>query len=217
MTRWCLIITLVGALAACSDARAPDNRAVYLLLDTSGTYTEELDKARSMLAWMLGSLDSGDSIAVALIDSGSFTEKDIVAKITFDDRPSVANGQKRAFKKKVDEVLANIDRGAAHTDITGGVMQGHDFLTETGAGERYLFVFSDLEEDLQEGHIRDFPLELSGTEVVALNVTKLRRDNIDPREYGDRLERWQARVEDGGGQWRVINDMERLTERLRWR
>ena len=38
-------------------------------------------------------------------------------------------------------------------------------------------------EDLPDGHIRDFPLELDGVRVIALNVTKLRADNVDPREY----------------------------------
>lgn len=220
LRRGAVLAALIGALgviSACSDTQRPDNRAVYLLLDTSGTYTEELDKAQSLIAYLLGSLDSGDSMAVALIDGGSFTEKNIVAKVTFDDRPSVANGQKRAFKETLDEVLGGIERGAANTDITGGVIQGHDYLTETGAGQRYLFVFSDLEEDLQKGQIRDFPIDMSGVEVVALNVTKLRRDNIDPRDYAKRLEHWQGRVESGGGQWRVINDLERLGEMIQWR
>lgn len=212
-----LILGLLLMVVGCSDVGRPDQRAVYLLLDTSGTYTEELDKARSLLANLLGTLDSGDSMAVALIDGGSFTEKNIIAKVTFDDRPSVANSQKRAFKETVDQVLGDIERGAAHTDITGGVIQGHDYLTETGAGQRYLFVFSDLEEDLQKGLIRDFPIDMSGVQVVALNVTKLRQDNIDPRDYAKRLAHWQSRVESGGGQWRVINDMERLGDLIQWR
>ncbi|WP_341936682.1 vWA domain-containing protein [Marinimicrobium sp. C2-29] len=205
-----VLLLSVGLLVACSDAGRPDNRAVYLLLDTSGTYTEELEKAQSIIAYLLGALQSGDSIAVARIDSGSFTEKNLIAKVTFDDRPSTANSQKRAFKQTVDEAIGNIKRGSAHTDITGGVIQAHDYLTETGAGQRYLFVFSDLEEDLQAGHIRDFPIEMNGVNVVAINVTKLRGDNIDPREYAERLDNWQARVEQGGGSWRVVNDLERL-------
>jgi hypothetical protein len=46
--------------------------------------------------------------------------------------------------------------------------------------------------------------------VVALNVTKLRKDNIDPRLYFNRVEAWKERIETGGGTWRVINDLERL-------
>ena len=61
--------------------------------------------------------------------------------------------------------------------------------------------------------MRDIPIPLDGFEVVALNVTKLTSDNIDPREYLDRLEMWRTRVESEGGSWRVINDLDRL-ERL---
>ena len=76
-----------------------------------------------------------------------------------------------------------------------------------------IFIFSDLKEDLLAGYVRDLPIPLENFEVVALNVTKLSSDNIDPREYLDRLDMWQARVEAEGGSWRVINDLDRL-ERL---
>ena len=53
-------------------------------------------------------------------------------------------------------------------------------------------------------------LPLSGYKVIALNVTKLRADNIDPRKYLDRVDGWKQRVESGGGEWKVVNDLERL-------
>ena len=71
-------------------------------------------------------------------------------------------------------------------------------------------IFSDLKQELKKGYIRDIPLALDGNELVALNVTKLRSDNIDSREYLDRLELWKGRVEKGGGKWDVVNDLERL-------
>lgn len=197
------------SLMACSLPQS-NNRAVFLLLDTSGTYTEEMSKAQSIMNYLLATLDSGDSIAIAKIDSGSFSEKDIVAHTTFDQRPSTANDQKRALKAQIDQFVAHTKRGSRHTDITGGVLQASEFLNETGAGERYILIFSDLEEDLKKGHIRDFPLELPGIHVVALNVTKLRSDNIDPRDYLKRLDLWQQRVSDAGGDWEVINDLERI-------
>lgn len=206
-----LSLAALCLLTACSSDR-PGNRAVYLLVDISGTYTEELDKAQSVISYLLGTLESGDSMAVALIDSGSFTEKDIIAKVTFDSRPSTTNSQKRAFKMQVDEALGSIQRGSSHTDVTGGVLQANEYLTETGAGQKYLFVFSDLEEDVQKKQIRDFPIDVSGVQVVALNVTKLGSDNIDPRDYAKRLERWERRVEAGGGSWQVINDLEHLNQ-----
>ncbi len=204
-----LTIIVGMLLSACSDTRVK-NRAVYLLLDTSGTYTAELAKAQSIINYLLATLNSGDSIAVAKIDSGSFSEKDIIAKATFDSRPSTTNDQKRLFKIKIDKFVSNIKHGSRNTDITGGLVQASDFVNETQAGEKLVLIFSDLEEDLSKGHIRNFPLEMKNIRVVALNVTKLRSDNIDPREYKKRLIAWQTRVENGGGQWQVLNDLERL-------
>ncbi|MDH3970508.1 MAG: hypothetical protein OEU56_26215, partial [Rhodospirillales bacterium] len=93
---------------------------------------------------------------------------------------------------------------------SGGILQAVEYLNEKGTGHKTILIFSDLKEDLEEGYVREFDLELSGFDVIALNVTKLRSDNIDPREYMDRLEYWQSRIEEGGGSWRVINDMDRL-------
>lgn len=204
-----LVLCLLVVVSACSSPQS-NSRAVFLLLDTSGTYTEEMSKAQSIMNYLLATLDSGDSIAIARIDSGSFSEKDIIASTTFDVRPSTANDQKRAFKATIERFVESTKRGSRHTDITGGVLQASEFLTETGAGERYVLIFSDLEEDLQKGHIRDFPLSLPGIHVVALNVTKLRSDNIDPRDYLKRLDLWQQRVQQAGGDWAVINDLEHI-------
>jgi hypothetical protein len=208
-----LVVALLvsGMLASCST-QTPNSRAVYLLLDTSGTYTAELAKAQAIMNYLLATLNSGDSIAIARIDSGSFSEKDIIAKATFDLRPSTANDQKRLFKHKVDEFVTSVKFGSRHTDITGGILQASDFVNETKAKNKYILIFSDLEEDLVKGHIRNFKIDVDGIHVVALNVTKLRSDNIDPRDYKKRLVDWQKRVRDGGGDWKVLNDLEHLED-----
>lgn len=186
---------------------------VYLLVDTSGTYTGELQKAQTIVNYMLGTLQPGDSMAVARIDSGSFSEKDIIAKVTFDRRPSVSNKQKLAFMDAFNKFVSEA-KGSPYTDITGGILQATEFLNETGAGKKHILIFSDLEEDIAKGHIRDIPLQLEGFRVTALNVTKLRSDNVDPRDYMNRLEDWRKKVEDGRGKWKVINDLERLERML---
>ena len=185
------------------------NRGIYLLVDTSGTYTQELNKAQQIINYTLAKLNSGDTFVVASIDTASFSEKDIISKITFDDRPSKANQQKRIFKEKIDQYVKQV-KSSQYTDITGGILQATEFLNERNSRDKTILIFSDLKEELKEGYIRDIPLSLQGFEVVALNVTKLRSDNIDPREYMDRLEKWSGRVEEGGGHWKVINDLERL-------
>ena len=198
-------------LGACSGSQEPVNRTngVYLLLDTSGTYTDELDKAQQIIYYTLSKLDPGDSFAIARIDTGSFSEKDIVAKVTFDGRPSTANGQKRRFQEEVATFVDTV-RPAAFTDISGGLLQAIEYLNEKQPGHKTIMIFSDLKEDLADGFVRDFPISFDDVDVVALNVTKLRSDNVDPREYLDRLTFWQERVENGGGDWRVINDLDRL-------
>ncbi len=210
MKRLTSCIAALGLLAmtACSEP-TPQNRGVYLLLDTSGTYTEELRKAQQIINVILTRLDPGDSFAVARIDTGSFSEKDIVAKATFDDRPSVANKEKRQFRDAINTFVKRV-RPARYTDITGGLLQASEYLTEKNPGNKTILIFSDLAEDLKKGYIRDISLPLDGFNVVALNVTKLRSDNVDPRDYMNRLNDWQGRVESGGGAWQVINDLDRL-------
>ncbi|MGH6912608.1 MAG: VWA domain-containing protein [Geminicoccales bacterium] len=210
MKRLALIVALLAplGLTACDEPVA-QNRGVYMLMDTSGTYTEELRKAQQIINAMLTRLDPGDSFAVARIDTGSFSEKDIVAKVTFDDRPSMANKEKRQFRDTIGQFVKSV-KPARYTDITGGILQASEYLNEKNTGKKVIVIFSDLAEDLKDGYIRDISLPLDGFEVIALNVTKLRSDNIDPREYLNRLTQWQSKIESGGGRWRVINDLDRL-------
>ena len=204
-----LILILTALLIGGCSPQGPRNTGVYLLLDTSGTYNEELKKAQGIILYTLSRLQPNDSFAVARIDTGSFSEKDIIAKATFDDRPSTANNQKRAFAEAIQRFVDKAE-SSTHTDITGGVLQAIEFLNEKNSGRKTIMIFSDLQEDLAKGYVRDVPLELEGFEVVALNVTKLRSDNYDPRGYLERVKAWRERVEKAGGTCRMINDLERL-------
>ncbi len=211
MTRLSVFIVLVAlsitVILSCTQSKS-HARGVYMLIDTSGTYKEEIPKAKAIIRFLLGTLSPGDSLAVARIDTASFSEKDIIAKMTFDNRPSRANAQKRLFLEKVEKALSQV-KGSRYTDITGGMLQAIEFLNETGAGKKYILVFSDLKEELKEGFVRDVPLQLKGFHVVAINVTKLWTDNVNPKDYLDRLEMWRQKVESAGGKWKVLNDLER--------
>ncbi|WP_334078669.1 VWA domain-containing protein [Microbulbifer sp. M83] len=211
--QWTMIVGLVTALAtillaACGESRA-HNRGIYMLVDTSGTYTRELDKAQQVINYTLARLQPGDTFAVASINTASFSEKNIHARVTFDDRPSVTNRQKQAFQQSVATFVDDA-RPAEYTDITGGLLQAIEFLNEKDPGHKTIFLFSDLKEEIKAGYNRDVPLDLQGFDLVALNVTKLRSDNVDPNEYLERISRWQERVEETGGTWRVLNDLGQL-------
>ncbi len=203
-----LIFICTIVVASCSDG-TNRSKGVYMLLDTSGTYAVELKKAQAIINFLLGTLQPGDTLAVGRIDTGSFSEKDIVAKVRFDPRPSVANNQKRSFHQTISEFVSSVD-GSSYTDISGGLLQAIEYLNESGAGRKYILIFSDLKEELAKGHVRDVPFQLADFNIIALNVTKLRDDIRDPKNYMDRVEQWREKTEKGGGNWRVINDLERL-------
>lgn len=204
------VLLLALLLAACGDQRK-QVRAVYLLVDTSGTYATELDKAQHVINYLLGILNPGDSFAVARVKSRSFSEKDIIAKVTFSKDPLQANQQKKQFKDKTLALKQQVKGGSAYTDITGGVLQAAEFLAETGAGRKTILIFSDMQEELDKQTVRNVPMNLTGIRVVAINVTKLHTDNIDPRRYQDRLAAWEKRARmAGASEWRVVNDLEHL-------
>jgi len=208
-------IMLLGTLlvSGCGDSRI-HSQAVYMLVDTSGTYAQEMKKASKIINYLLATLNPGDSLAMAKVETRSFTEKDIVAKVTFDKRPSQATLQKRAFKSKIEAFSKEI-KGSAFTDITGGLIQGAEYLNETKAGKKTIVIFSDMQEELGTGTMRDFPIELNGIRIVALNVTKLGTDNADPRLYLDRLASWEKKVRKAGAtEWVLVNDLENNMESI---
>ncbi|HEX9853177.1 MAG TPA: VWA domain-containing protein, partial [Woeseiaceae bacterium] len=125
------------------------------------------------------------------------------------DRPSTINRQKREFAEQISQFVSSA-KSSPYTDITGGLLQAVEYLNEKGPADKTVLIFSDLKEDLDDGYIRDIQFDLDGFNVIALNVTKLRSDNVDPREYIERLGQWQAKVEGSGGRWQVINDLDGL-------
>src|SRR5438874_10189328 len=83
----------VGAallLTACSPP-VPHNTGVYLLIDTSGSYNRQVSKAEQIILFALSRLQPLDSFAVARIDTGSFSEKNIIAKATLDRKSTRLN------------------------------------------------------------------------------------------------------------------------------
>ena len=100
---------LSGALllSGCSD-QVSYSKGVYMLVDTSGTYTTELTQAQRIINFTLAKLNPGDTFVVARVDTGSFSEKDIIPKVTFNDRPSDANRPKSHFRNALDKFVKSV-------------------------------------------------------------------------------------------------------------
>ncbi len=203
------IMLAISLLAqhGCSGER--QKRAVYLLVNNSATHSEQFDKVLDVTRYLLGTLLPGESLGLARIDGESFNETDIVARMTFDLRPSMANAQKRAFLESMQKLGNNI-RPGRYTDITGGILQAIEYLNDTRASQKYILIFSDLKEVTRKGKVRDFPISFNGIHVVVINASKLKSDNIDPAEYQQRVDNWVKRVEQGRGTWKLLNDLNYL-------
>jgi hypothetical protein len=215
--RWILAAATL-TLTACTDSSSHAN-AVGVLVDVSGTYVEEKGEVVSLVKRaILPELEPGDSLVVVRIDDRSFENENIEATLHLDVRPSKANAQKLEVAAVLDGFAARTDH-AMHTDIRGAMMLAADHLRETGAANRTLVIFSDLEEDLPKGMVRDLgETELEGVRVVAMNVKHLHADNTNPAVYRERIAMWEKRVRaSGASDWRVVLDPERLLESLQVR
>lgn len=202
-------VVMALLLAGCGQP-ANNSRAAFVLVDISSDYAGELRKVRTLSNYLLSHLDSGDSLAIAFIDYSSFTERNVITRVTFDHRPSVTNRQKRVVQAELDAFIERFRVPSHHSDISGGVLLAADHLKELNAGQNYLFILSDLQEDLPPWLNRDMPVDLENIQVVAVNVKRQRGDNNDPQAYRQRLAGWQQRVEENGGRWRIVNDLARL-------
>ena len=182
-----------------------------MLVDTSGTYAAEADKAK-----LDHQLPARHAAAGRLAGGGAGAEPQLQREghrrqghLRY---PAVAGQRAEArVSGEIDDSFRRAPAAAAYTDITGGLIQGAKFLNETGAGTKTIVIFSDMQEELDKVTMRDFPIDLKGIRVIAVNVVKLKTDNVDPRRYLGRLEAWQKRVRaPAPREWRVINDLERL-------
>ena len=195
-------------IAGCLNSENQSS-GLYMLLDPGGNYTLELKKNQAIISYLLSTLQPNDTLAVASIETGSFSEKDIIAQVTFEQRPSVANNQKRLFQGKVN-TFVSAAKSSKNTDLSGGILHAIEYLNRSGCAKKYILIFSDFNEELTQSPGRNVPFQLTNFQVVAFNVTTLRQDIRYADKYLARMEDWRTRVENGHGKWRVVNDLESL-------
>ena len=191
-------------------------QAIVALVDVSGTYADQKPEVVNVIKrGILPKLQPGDSIFVIRIDDESYKKANVEGGMTLDVRPSKANAQKLQFASQMDEFAAKHQR-SRHTDIRGAMMLASEYLKETGAGQRTMVVFSDMEEDLPKGVKRTLaPDEFAGMRILAMNVKKLSGDNMNPSVYRQRLASWQQQAKSHGAkEFQVVLEPEKLDELL---
>ncbi len=200
-----LLGSLALPVAACEE-REPAS-AVYVLLDVSGSYFRELDKATRAIRAMMASIKAHDSFAVAEIGACSFSDEAVILRFTAPDRPSERQRAILASAARLSDYASHA-RATNFTDIRGAMTQAAQYLATRPAEQRRIVVFSDFEEDLAPTCRRDTPLarELNGMQIIATNVTRLPEDNRDPARYAKRLDTWRRLVEEAGASWKLLPD-----------
>ena len=208
-----LAVALAASLGACSESK--DFETAYCaLVDISGTYAKQKSHVvNTVKAGIVPQMVPGDSLFFVTIDSNSYSEENLVAKLTLDYRPTMANSQKVEVARKLDK----FGKGKARsnmTDISGALMLCSDYLKASKAGTRVMFVFSDMNEELPAGVVRNFDeKEFEGIDVVAMNIIKLTKDSVNPEVYRKRLEKWEKRTTASGARsWNTLIDSTKIPE-----
>jgi len=210
-----LAVTFATAVAGCTDSKQYET-SYCSLIDISGTYAAEKSSVvNTVKAGIVPQMIPGDSLFFVKIDSNSYSEDNLVTKLTLDYRPTRANSQKLAVAHKLDE----FGRGNARsnlTDISGALMLCSDYLKATQSGTKVMFVFSDMNEELPSGVVRKFADdEFDGIDIVAMNIIKLNKDSINPEVYRKRLEQWHQRAAASGARsWSTLIDATKIPEYL---
>lgn len=188
------ILAVAALLSSCSDNKQYET-AICALADISGTYAKEKkNMVKIIKAGIIPRLVPGDSLFLITIDSSSYDEENMKAKLTLDYRPSQANKQRIAFAGVLDKFAKN-KVSAQFTDISGAMMLCSGYLKSTLAGTQVMFIFSDMKEELKPGIKRSFNKdEFENINLAAMNVIKLNEDNVNPQVYRSRMKKWEKRV-----------------------
>lgn len=189
-----VFILAAALLSSCSDNKQYET-SICALADISGTYAQEKkNMVKIIKAGIIPRLVPGDSLFLITIDSSSYDEDNMKAKLTLDYRPSKANQQRIEFASVLDK-FARKKASAKYTDISGAMMLCSGHLKSTMAGTQVMFIFSDMKEELKPGIKRSFNKdEFENINIAAMNVIKLNEDNINPQVYRSRIKKWETRV-----------------------
>jgi len=186
----------VFTFSSCSDNKDYET-AICALTDISGTYAKEKkNMVKIIKAGIVPKMVPGDTLFLIAIDSNSYNDKNIKAKLTLDYRPSKANDQRLQFAKTLDG-FANESSSSKYTDISGAMMLCSGQLKATEAGTQLMFIFSDMKEELKPGIKRSFEkTEFENIDIAAMNVIKLDADSANPEIFRKRIRKWEKRVLD---------------------
>ncbi|MGF1455801.1 MAG: hypothetical protein ACFB6R_10535 [Alphaproteobacteria bacterium] len=208
LSRRAVLPVLAGAplaLAGCTGGQ-DTARALYILLDFSGTYYRQIPRCMTAVRALVARMNPFDQMVVARIDNCSFSNESVLLRFRLPDTPSAATRMKLAMGQELERIERNALR-TGYTDIIGALYQASAELRATRARERAVVMFTDLVQDLSPDCRtgRDEMPNMSGITAVAANVIIL--NEAQPQAYFDRLQAWETRFRSAGAKdWVVVRD-----------
>ncbi len=193
------------ALAGCT-AGQDTAKAIYVLLDFSGTYFREIPRCMTAIRAVVARMNPFDQMVIARIDSCSFSNESVLLRFRLPDTPSAATRMKLTVGQQIDRIERNALR-TGYTDIIGALYQAAAELRTTRARDRTIVMFTDLVQDLAPNCAtgREAMPDLTGITAVAANVIIL--NDARPQAYFDRIEEWETRFRSAGAKdWIVVRD-----------
>ena len=202
-----------GLIAAGCAADTNHSNGVYVLIDAGENHSLDPGYARQVILYLLQTLTPADTLAAASIGSAGFSDRDIIAAMTFDQRPSIANSQKRVFRDRFERFLQET-ADIPHADLSGGILQAIETLNQTAPDRKTILVLSDLKKGPTRAAAGEVSFQMSGFTVVVLKTENWQIDPQDTNPQLLRAENLCRKVEGGGGRCRIIDDLLQLEEIL---
>ena len=182
-----------------------------MLVDTSGTYAQEATKAQLIVNYLLGSLEPGDSLAVARVQAAASARRTSSPRRPSTTRPSQANPQKRAFREAHRQLPAHREVEPLHRHHRRAD-PGRRVPQRDRRRHKTIMVFSDMQEELDKvtgARHPDEPEEDPRRRGQRGQAEDRQRRSAAGTWAGSRPGRSRV-VAAGASEWRVINDLERL-------
>ncbi len=203
-----LILLVCGACGFVTST----NKAVFVLVDVSGTYSKHASDAISSSRVMISKLQTNDWVGFAQISSCSFSDNGLVVREQLPSIPSQAAQVKTRIFEQLN-AYGDALQPTSYTDIKGGLRYATNELGQANFDNKFIVIYSDMFEDVApDCQTQNLEVDLTGVTVIASNVTKTNEDERDPQSYFDRLNLWKDYVESSGGRWVIASTAEQINE-----
>jgi hypothetical protein len=188
-----------GSSGASNSKVVPKGKVVLVLLDQSGSF-KHIQPSIHKICRVVDGLQAGDIFVIRSIDSSSFEDQSDLLCLTIPKSNKPIDPQHHKLiskiKTQVKRQLQKLKkREAARTDIWGAIYGASRFLGSYPDSDKYLLIFSDLEDNQGLKGSSD-ALNLSGIKLKALFVSRTK--HVD--DFDKKVKIWASAFKEAGAE-----------------